>query len=105
MSGKFIILITFSFIAGLCFSVIGFYFLSNHFIDKIKEASPDKSEKGIKNCIFRCKGSGYVSISFGALTIMWGILLILFPTLVPALALTYMIFLIIAFLILVFVFK
>lgn len=105
MSSKLIILVIFSFVAGLIFLATGFYFLSKKFLNKMLESASDKSEKNLKHLEFRCKGSGYVGITFGALTIMWGILLLIFPSIAAPLALIYMIILAIAFVFLMFVFK
>lgn len=105
MSTKLIILAIFSFISGMIFLCIGFYFLSKKFLNKMIDSASDKSEKSLKHLEFRCKGSGYVGITFGALTIMWGILLLMFPVIAAPLALVYMIILAIAFVFLMFVFK
>lgn len=105
MSIKYKILIILTFVMGIAFCAIGIYFLSQKFLNKLNEASPKKSEESFKHNSFRAKGSGYVSLSLGALTLIWGIFFILLPQIIPILALIYMIFLVAAFLVLNFVFK
>ena len=105
MSSKLIVLIVFSFVAGIVFLCFGLYFLSDSFIKKMTESNPDKSSEGIKKCEFKCKGSGYVAMFFGLITIFWAILLLIFKDFFSILALIYMVLLAIAFLVLMVVFK
>lgn len=105
MSSKLILLIVFSFLAGLVFLCFGLYFLSDTFIKKMKASYPDKTEEGIKKCEFKCKGAGYVAIFFGLITIFWAVLLLLFKDFFSILALIYMALLAMAFFVLMVVFK
>lgn len=105
MSSKLILLIVFSFIAGLVFLCFGLYFLSDSFVKKMTESYPDKSEQGIKKCEFKCKGSGYVALFFGLITIFWAVLFVIFKDFFSILALIYMVLLAIAFFVLMVVFK
>jgi len=105
MSAKLIILIVLSFLAGIIFLGFGYYFLSTAFVNKMKEAYPDKSAEGMKKCEFKCRGSGFVTIFFGMITLFWAVLLLIFKDFFPILALIYMALLAIAFLALMVIFK
>ena len=105
MSAKLIFLIAVSFLAGILFLCFGLYFLSDSFARKMTESNSDKSEQGIKKCEFKCKGSGYVAIFFGLITIFWAVLLLVFKDFFSILALIYMVLLAIAFFVLMVVFK
>lgn len=90
---------------GIVFTIAGFFFLSQNYLNRLNEASPEKSEEALKKNKFKAKGTGYVSVSFGAITIVWAIMMFMFPQLLSVLALIYMIFLAIAFLFLYFAFR
>ena len=94
-----------SIIAGVAFAAAGVYFLSGSYLNKINEATPEKSPENLAKNKLRAKTSGYVGLGIGALTIIFGIMLMMFPTIAPALALAYMILLMIACIVLVVVYK
>ena len=105
MNAKIIVLIILSFLAGISFIAAGIYFLGPKFVNKLNEADPEKSENSAKRNSFHAKGTGLVALSVGALTIVFASMIIAFPTITAPLALTYMIFLIIAFLALVIIYR
>lgn len=105
MNAKFLVLLILSIVMGIGFVVVSFYFSSQKYISRLNEASPEKSEEAFRKNAFRAKGSSIVSLVLGILTIVWGIVLFIFPQISGPLALFYMIVLIIAFLFLSFVFK
>lgn len=105
MSVKLIILFVLSLIMGVAFTTAGFYFLSQKYLDSLNEATSEKSEEALKKNMFKAKGTGYVAIAFGAVTLVWAAAMFMFPQILSALALIYMIFLAIAFLFLYFVFR
>jgi len=94
-----------SIIAGLAFISAGIYFLSGKYLNKLNEATPEQTSENLAKNKLRAKASGYVGLGIGALTIMFGIMLFLFPGISAALALTYMIILMISCIILVAVYK
>lgn len=94
-----------SIIAGVAFTIVGIYFLSGSYLTKLNEASPEKSPENLAKNKLRAKASGYVGLGIGALTIMFGVMLLMFPTIAPALALTYMVLLMIACIVLVTAYK
>lgn len=94
-----------SIIAGIAFAVAGIYFLSGTYLNKVNEAAPEKSPENLAKNKMRAKTSGYVGLGIGALTIMFGIMLMMFPGIAPVLALTYMVILMIACIVLVIVYK
>lgn len=85
--------------------VIGMYFLSKSFLNKLNDSSQDKSSESQAKNLFRSKGCGYTTLTLGASTIVWGIFLFMFPPLATVLALIYMILLIAAFSVIMLVFK
>lgn len=99
------ILFILSLIAGIAFIAAGIYFISEKFLQKLNAASPDSTETSLRKNEFRAKGAGYVAISLGAFTIVWGIFLISFPAFSNILALIYMIFLVIALAVLMIAFR
>lgn len=105
MNTKIIILFILSLIAGIAFFAIGFYFLSQKFLSKLNDSSFDKSSESQTKNLFRSKGCGYTSLALGAITLVWGVFLFMFPTLASVFALIYMILLIVAFSIIMLVFK
>ena len=104
-TGINMILSILSIIAGTVFTAAGVYFLTERYLQKMNDASPEKSQEILAKNKFRAKTSGYTGLGIGALTIMFGIMLILFPTIAPALALAYMVILMIACIILMVVYK
>ena len=104
MSIKFYILVVLSFLMGFVFLGVGIYFLSKKFLEKLNQASSQNAEL-LKHNQLKAKGSGYVALALGALTLVWAILFLLIPSAIPLLALIYMIFLIISFAFLTFVFR
>lgn len=94
-----------SIIAGVAFSVVGVYFLSGSYLNKLNDATPEKSPENFSKNKLRAKTSGYMGLGIGAATIMFGIMIMLFPTIAPALAITYMVILMIACLVLITVYK
>lgn len=105
MTTKLIVFLCFSVIAGIGFVAVGIYFLSQAFLNKLNASAPDKSAEGKKKNEFRAKGCGFVSISLGALTLVWGLFVFMFPSLAPVLSLIYMLSLVAAFSVIVFVFR
>lgn len=105
MSGKYIVLMILSIIAGVGFICCGVYFLSNRFIQKLNEANAfDEGKK--KHNMFKAKGSGYLALGIGALTLVFACFIALMPaTLLPVLAVIYMVILVIGFLALTVIFK
>ena len=99
MTAKILLLAILSIFAGLSFIIVGIYFLSQKFLDKLNESNSDKRNE------FRAKGSGLTSIALGALTIVWALLLFSFPDISKYISLIYMFFLILAFSTLVIIFK
>ena len=104
MSIKIVVLIILAFVAGLAFIGTGIYFLSGSFLEKLNASSAADEESKRKNA-FRAKGSGMTAISLGALTLVWGLMVLSFPQIAAALGLAYMFFLIAAFGVITLVFK
>jgi len=105
MSIKFYILFVASILMGIMFMVAGFYFLSPKFINKLNEAAPEKSEEIFKKNRFKAKGSAYVALSIGAITLVWAALMFLMPQALNIFVLVYMVLLMIAACVLVFAFR
>ncbi|MCR4580161.1 MAG: hypothetical protein K5681_07435 [Treponema sp.] len=105
MTGKVIFQAVLSIIAGIAFITIGIYFLSSRFLNKINEASSIQSEEVFKKNAFRAKGSGYITLALGALTLVMALLLFTFPIAASWISLVYLFFIMIAVMVLVFVFK
>lgn len=105
MSIKLLVLAVLAITAGLVFVAVGIYFLTAGFLKKLNESAPEQSEQVYRKNEFRAKGSGLTSIALGALTVFWGIMIFMFPSITAALGLIYMFFLIAAFAVLVVVFK
>ena len=105
MNTKTIILAIFCFLAAVLFITAGIYFLSQKFIEKLNEASPDKSPEALKKNSSRAKGSAYISLGIGGLSLALGAISLSFPQAAPVMALTYMILLMIAVFALIFVYK
>ena len=99
MTIKLVSLAVLAIFAGLLFIGTGIYFLSPKFLSKLNESNNDRKNE------FRAKGSGLTAISLGMLTIVWGIALFSFPQIAAVLALLYMFFLVLAFAVLMTVFK
>ena len=104
MSAKIILLAILAFVAGLAFIGTGIYFLSGSFLEKLNASSAADEVSQRKNA-FRAKGSGMTAISLGALTLVWGLMVLSFPQIAAALGLAYMFFLIAAFGVITLVFK
>ena len=92
------------FVEGAAFIAWGIYFLSEKYTKKLNEACGQNEEEK-KKIPFRVKTCAYTSLGVGALTICWGIFIIMFPQLMLPLAFTYMVFLTIVFLFLIIAFK
>ena len=96
MESKILLLGVLSLIVSLVFIFVGVYFLSSKFLNKLNEAVAVKSDVVYKKNAFIAKGSGYIAISLGAFTLVWGILLLIFPSIMTPLAIVYMTFLLLA---------
>ena len=90
------ILVILSFIAGVAFCAAGVYFLLPRFLDKLNEATADKSPENLRRNALRAKASGYVALSLGALTLVFSFMLLSFPQIASPLVLVYMFFLLAA---------
>jgi hypothetical protein len=90
------ILVILSFIAGVAFCAAGVYFLLPRFLDKINEATADKSPENLRRNALRAKASGYVALGLGALTLVFSFMLLSFPQIASPLVLVYMFFLLAA---------
>mgnify|MGYP004449793505 CR=1 FL=1 len=101
MISKTIILTILCLFSGIAFIVAGIYFLTTGYLDKLNSASPNTSEKNI----LRAKTCGYISLGIGALTLMFGIMLFMFPSISSALVLVYMSILLISCIVLMVVYK
>jgi hypothetical protein len=86
------ILVILSFIAGIAFCAAGVYFLLPRYLDKLNEATSDKSPETQRKNQLRAKSSGYVALGLGALTLVLAFMLISFPQIASPLVLVYMIF-------------
>lgn len=73
------ILVILSFIAGLALIATGIYFLTPGFLEKMN--------------LRHTKAISYVALGLGALTLVWGFMLLSFPQAPSILALIYMFFL------------
>ena len=73
------ILVILSFIAGIAFCAAGVYFLLPRFLDKLNEATADKSPENLRRNALRAKASGYVALGLGALTLVFSVMLLSFP--------------------------
>lgn len=105
MALKFIILGICSIICGTVLFFTGLYFASEKFITKLNESTGELSENKRKVNVFKAKGSGYTTQVLGGITVLWGILVLCFPSIISILALIYMILLIVAFSVIYFAFK
>lgn len=105
MNPKTTILFILSIVMSIIFIIVGFYFGSKKFLNKLDEACSNPSAETFSKNKIRSKGSSIVSLALGSLTLVWGICLFFFPQLINILALIYMIFLIIAFVFITFIFK
>jgi len=104
MSGKYIVLLILSVLAGAGFIACGIYFLSEGFVKKLNEAVAfDETKKKLNK--FKAKGSGYMALGIGGLTLVFACFICLMPELVPVLGLVYMIILVLGFVSLTIIFK
>ena len=99
------ILIILSFIAGVAFCAAGVYFLLPQYLEKMNEASADKSSENLRKNQLRAKSSGYVSLGLGALTIVLAFMLLSFPQIASPLVLVYMLFVLAAVTVLLVMYK
>lgn len=83
-------LIILSFIIGFVLLITGIYFLSSHFLEKINDATGQKSSENLRRNQLRAKLCGYVALSLGSFTIAWGFMLFSFPQIQAVLGLIYM---------------
>ena len=90
------ILVILSFIAGVAFCAAGVYFLLPRFLDKLNEATADKSPENLRRNALRAKASGYIALGLGALTLVFSFMLLSFPQIASPLVLVYMLFLLAA---------
>ncbi len=90
------ILVILSFIAGVAFCAAGVYFLLPRYLDKLNEATADKSPENLRRNALRAKASGYVALGLGALTLVFSFMLLSFPQIASPLVLVYMFFLLAA---------
>ena len=105
MTAKIIILFVISIIMGGAFCATGIIFRSQKFLDRLNDAAPIKSPENFKKNQIRAKGSSTVAFVIGAITILWGFILLFFPQLKGILTIIYMVCLVIAFIFLTIVFK
>ena len=78
------------FIAGAVLLATGIYFLTPSFLNKLNEATGDKTPENLHRNKLRSKASGYVALGLGALTLVWGFMFLSFPQIQSILALVYM---------------
>ena len=90
---------------SLILIVAGIYFLSSSFIEKLNDSSAVKISEVFEKNKKRAKGSAYISIALGALTLVWAIMFITFPQILQILALLYMVALFISCIILIALYK
>lgn len=105
METKLILFCILSLVMGIIFIATGIYFLSSKFLKKLNEASGKNSKEVLKKNFRYSKGCGYVSLALGFLTLLWTVIIFLFPAYLTTLALVYMIFLLAAVVFLVFIMK
>lgn len=105
MSAKLIFQAVLGIIAGIAFIAVGFYFLSSRFLGKLNEASPVQSDEAFRKNEMRAKGSGYITLALGALTLVHSLMILTFPQVSNWLSLAYLVLVMISVLVLVFVFK
>ncbi len=99
------ILIILSFIAGIAFCAAGVYFLLPGFLDKMNEATADKSPENLRRNQLRARSSGYVALGLGALTLVLAFMLLSYPQIASPLVLVYMIFVLAAVTVLLVMYK
>ena len=92
-------------LAGTALLLAGIYFLSGRFLRRLDESSPAQTEDSFRRNRIRAKGSGYTAVSLGVLTLVWAAMLLGFPSLTAALSLVYMFFLLLAVIVLMFIFR
>lgn len=104
-SVKILLILILAIIMGIAFFVTGFIFRSQKFIDRLNAAAPVPSAELFKKNEIRAKGSSIVAFGIGGLTLIWGIIVFMLPSLAGILAIVYMVILIFAFLFLMLAFK
>lgn len=105
MDFKIILLAVLSFIAGIAFFCVGFYFIGEKFLTLLNDALPEKTEEAMKKNNKRAKSCGYIAMGLGGLTIVWGILMFIFPGIAGVLGLSYIVILAIGLGVLMMAFK
>lgn len=83
--------------AGLVFMVCGFYFMSEGFLNSLRESREDEESRRLAEYSGRL--CGQVATGIGALTIFCGIMTKMFPQIFHFLALFYVIALMIGFMV------
>ncbi len=84
------LLVILCFIAGAALIAAGIYFLTTGFLNKLNEATANKSPENLRRNQLRAKSSGYVALGLGALTLVWAFMFLSFPQAQAVLALVYM---------------
>jgi len=83
----------------------GIYFASQKFLTRLNESSAIKNAQTFAKNKVRAKGSSYISLGLGALTLVWAVMIMMFPGLTSYLALIYMTLIFICSSILFFLYK
>lgn len=105
MSPKIVILFILSLLMSFALIAVGIYFASEKFLNKLNEASAIKNAQTFAKNKVRAKGSAYISLGLGALTLVWAVMLMIFPGISSYLSLIYMAVLFISCVFLVFLYK
>ena len=105
MSPKIVILFILSLLMSFALIAAGIYFASEKFLNKLNEASAIKNAQAFAKNKVRAKGSAYISLGLGALTLVWAVMLMIFPGISSYLSLIYMAVLFISCVFLVFLYK
>lgn len=94
-----------SIIAGIAFTAAGVYFLTPGYLNKLNTATSELSPEKVAKNKLRAKACGYIGLGIGALTVVFGIFLFIFPELSSVLVLIYMVTLLISCVVLMAVYK
>ncbi len=105
MNLKIVLLFILSLLMSFVLIAVGIYFASEKFLNKLNESSAIKNVQTFAKNKVRAKGSAYISLGLGALTLVWAVMLIMFPGLSSYLSLIYMAVLFICCVFLVFLYK